>query len=303
MIEYELVTHDRIRGVRVLINTIRIRAIHMHHDAELLYTLQGSGTIVIRNHPYAVKAGDAVLINAHESHEIISGQGDFTLIIIQFSPHFLEDYGSLRNIRYLDTMLCEAMECGAYRKLTEEIRSLSLAYLEGGPYSQLSVISHLSRILYLILTNTRTEVLSDTEYTKRRRNEKRMKRVSEYIEANYQDQIRLSDLADTEHLTVTHLSHLITEQFGISFQDYLKHKRLENAVRMIHSDRTLSEISEYCGFSELKYMTKAFRETFHMSPAEYRKKEEQTQYVSPSRDHTEYIFSDEKALALLRTLF
>jgi AraC-like DNA-binding protein len=130
-----------------------------------------------------------------------------------------------------------------------------------------------------------------------------MKRVSEYIEANYQDQIRLSDIAEQENLTVTHLSHLISEQFGVSFQDYLKHKRLENAVRLIHTGRTLSEISEYCGFSELKYMTKAFKETFHMTPAEYRKKEEQIPSVSSLEDRSEYIYSDREALALLRQSF
>ncbi len=35
MIEYEIVKHDVIRGVRVLVNTIRFRSTHMHHDTEL----------------------------------------------------------------------------------------------------------------------------------------------------------------------------------------------------------------------------------------------------------------------------
>ena len=54
-------------------------------------------------------------------------------------------------------------------------------------------------------------------------------------------------------------------------------------MRLIHTGRTLSEISEYCGFSELKYMTKAFKETIHMTPAEY-------------------IYSDAEAVSLLTRL-
>jgi AraC-like DNA-binding protein len=303
MIEYEIVTHDRIRGVRVLVNTIRIRSIHMHHDAELLYAISGSGTIIIKNQPHPMKTGDVLLINAYESHEILSEQDGFTLVIIQFSSHFLQDYGSLRNILFLDSELRTVMKETDYHTLCRHIEQLSLAYLEGGDYFHLPVISHLSEILYLILNRTHIELLSETEYSKRRKNEKRMKRVSEYIETNYQDQIRLSDIAEQENLTVTHLSHLISEQFGVSFQDYLKHKRLENAVRLIHTGRTLSEISEYCGFSELKYMTKAFKETFHMTPAEYRKKEEQIPSVSSLEDRSEYIYSDREALVLLRQSF
>lgn len=64
MIEYEIIKHDRLSGIRVFLNTIRIRSLHMHQDIEIMLVTGGRGTIVVRNERYPVSAGDTVLINA-----------------------------------------------------------------------------------------------------------------------------------------------------------------------------------------------------------------------------------------------
>ena len=300
MIEYEIVKHDRIHGVRVLVNTIRIRSVHMHHDTELLYVIRGSGTVIIRNRSFSLSENDGIIINAYESHEILSNESDFTLIIIQFSGHFLQDYSPIRNVLFPEENLIRLLSENEMNRLREEIYDLSISYLEAEGYFRLYCVSRLSGILFRVLNNIEAQVLDEAEYAKRRKSEKRMKRISEYIEQNYQDPIRLSDIAEQEGITVTHLSHLIREQFGMSFQEYLKNKRLENAVRMIHTQRTLSEISALCGFSELKYMTKAFQEAFQMTPAEYRRMEAPAVSRNKSQDSSEYIYSRWEALRLLK---
>ena len=299
MIEYEIVKHDRIRGVRVLVNAIRIRSIHMHHDVELLYVIRGSGTVIIRNRSYSLSEKDGIFINAYENHEILSNDSNFTLIIIQFSGHFLQDYAPVRNVIFPEENLSRLLSSDEMSGLRNEIYDLSIAYLGAEGYFRLYCVSRLSGILYRILNNTDAQILNEEEYAKRRRSEKRMKRISEYIEQNYQDSIRLSDIAEQEGITVTHLSHLIRKHFGMSFQEYLKNKRLENAVRMIHTGRTLSEISALCGFSELKYMTKAFQEAFQMSPAEYRRQEVPAINRNHASDSSEYIYSRQEALKIL----
>ena len=300
MIEYEIVKHDRIRGVRILVNTIRIRSVHMHHDTELLYVIRGSGTVIIRSRSYPLTENDGIFINAYESHEILSNEPGFTLVIIQFSGHFLQDYCPIRNVLFPEQNLKEILSKKDMAALGSEILDLSVAYLEADHYFSLYCVSKLSGILYRILKNADVQVLDDTEYAKRRKSEKRMKRISEFIEQNYQDTVRLTDIAEQEGITVTHLSHLIREQFGMSFQEYLKNKRLECAVRMIHSGRTLSEIAALCGFSELKYMTKAFQEAFGMTPAEYRRMEPPSFDRRNAPDSSEYIYSRNEALTLLR---
>ena len=55
-----------------------------------------------------------------------------------------------------------------------------------------------------------------------------------------------------------------------------------------------------CGFSELKYMTKAFREAFHMTPSEYRDAGTPVPGGSSREDRSEYIYSRQEALDLLK---
>lgn len=298
MIEYELVRHDRLKGIRLFVNTIRIRSAHMHHDLELLYVLKGNGDVLIRNQSFSLCAGNMILINAYESHEIISSQQDFTLIVIQFSPHFLQDYCPLRYLIFPAGNVRNMASEEEYGEMQQLVIASAASYLSGDMYSGLGTLSALSRLLHLIMKCTRPQEISEAEYSRKRKNEHRLKQISDYIELNYQNQIRLGDLAEKEGITVTHLSHLIREHFGISFQEYVRNKRLEHAVRMIHGSYTLSEISDFCGFSELKYMTRAFQNAFHMTPQEYRNITGGGQKYVPEGS-TEYIWPDRDALKLL----
>jgi xylan 1,4-beta-xylosidase len=299
MIEYEIIRHDKIRGIRVFVNTIRFRSIHMHHDAEILYAIKGSGKVIVRNTSYAIQEGSCLLINAYDSHEIVSDAVPLTAVIIQFSPHFLQDYCDLRTVRFGLIDLQSVFAAEEYAQLKKEILQISCAYLEAADSFALYVISRLSDILYRFMMSGHAERVSEAEYTRRHRDEKRMKRISDYIEAHFQDAIRLADLAEREDITVTHLSHLIKDLFGVSFQEYLRNKRLEHALRLIHSGRPLSEISAEAGFSELKYMTAAFKETFHMTPAQYRRNVQQDPIETSMPNSSEYIWPDHGALPML----
>lgn len=91
------------------------------------------------------------------------------------------------------------------------------------------------------------------------------------IDANYQYPIRLADIATEEKITVTHLSHFFTENFGVTFQEYLNSKRLEQALRLAENkDLSLSAISQMSGFSDPKYLLKAFKHKFGYDFKEYK---------------------------------
>ncbi len=301
MIEYEIIEHDKIRDMRVFLNAIRMRSLHMHHDTELLFVISGEGTVRIRNHGYELKKGDSILINAYESHEIISYGVPITFLIVQFSNHFLRDYfHAVRNTVFLDNDPKRCLSEKDYKTFTELILHLGRTYFSSEDLYELRCISDLSLILSLLYGSMKTEKLSDSEYSKRKKHNHRIDRIANYIDSNYQDQIRLSDIAGNEGITVTHLSHFISEHFGMTFQEYLKEKRLGCAVRLIlDPSLTLSEVAGNSGFSELKYMTSAFREVFGMSPDEYRKRQSKISHTNKKADASEYIYPDREALAFL----
>lgn len=65
---------------------------------------------------------------------------------------------------------------------------------------------------------------------------------------------------------------------------------------------TLSEIASASGFSELKYMNKAFKETLDLTPNEYREKGFISLPINKKANALEYIYSDKKSLTLLKQI-
>ena len=71
-----------------------------------------------------------------------------------------------------------------------------------------------------------------------------------------------------------HFSLLIRRQTGQNARDFLNRIRLENAQRsLLHSDRSLGEISAELGFSSQFHFTDFFKRMTGFSPTQYRKNE------------------------------
>ena len=84
------------------------------------------------------------------------------------------------------------------------------------------------------------------------------KKIS-YIDENFDTQIRLEDITARENISVTHFSHLFTAAFGMTFQEFISVKRMEQCIRLMpNKEKTLMEICYESGFSDLKYMNKVF---------------------------------------------
>ena len=87
----------------------------------------------------------------------------------------------------------------------------------------------------------------------------RLYRIIKYIYLNYDTKITLEDLANLEHLSSYYISHLIKDNLGLSFQNFLNYVRVEFAERFLAEGKlTLTQISEYCGFSSSAYFNKCF---------------------------------------------
>ena len=303
MIEYEIIKHDKLKDIRVFINSIRFRSLHTHHDIELLLVIDGKGTINIKGKNHHICKGDMVLVNSFDNHEIISVDS-LQVIIIQFSNNFLNEYyHNLKNTIFLDVLPREKYSQDDYRDLVNSIMDLTKQYLRSDRLFELNCVKTLIDILYSLFKHTDNQTISEDDYNKRKKLNRRMDRISSYIDIHYQEPIRLSEIAEIEKISVTHLSHFITNNFGMTFQTYLNDKRLESALRMISNESlTLSQIAVNSGFSELKYMTKAFKQTFGLTPKQYRQEGFIDLPVNKKANVSEYIYSDTESLEIINKI-
>lgn len=297
--EYELIRHGKMSQLNMFVNRIIYRSNHMHSDFELMYVLDGEGSCSTQNHTYSLKPGAIILLNSNEPHDITGLDFGVTLLLIQFSRGFLQEYyPDFSRTVFSDGDVLLSYPIERQTLLQRAVLEAGIEYLSGGQYYELECISRMSRILRQFLIFLPKEIVALEEQQKRAKVEQRMVRISSYLETNYPLQIRLSDLAAEEGITTTHLSHFITEHFGMTFQEYLGNIRFEHAVRIIGNPHlTLSEVSAESGFSELKYMTRMFEKQLGMKPADFREQLPPLVHESVDNKQTlEYYLSDEEGL-------
>ena len=271
--EYELIHHSKIKHLNAFVINITYRNFHMHSDFELLLILDGCGKIQLKGNSIAVKPGDAILINPNEMHEIDSRDSGLTLIILQFSRHFLNDYiPFLRNTYFQSPCIRPFFTSGDYAHFSDSIIQHAIRYLENDKLFSLDCLHLSTKILRALYQNMPYELLDENTYQERKKRSDRVNRISTYIDENYLYPIRLKDLAEQEGISTTHLSHFFADNFGVTFQEYLNDKRLEQALQLIgNAEYSLASLSELSGFSDPKYLNKAFFKKFGCSLQEYKK--------------------------------
>ncbi len=97
------------------------------------------------------------------------------------------------------------------------------------------------------------------------------KQIIEYIEANYVNDISLSDAAEAMHYSEPHFCKIFKELFGKSFILYLTRLRVDKSKELL-GDVTVNvkDISAQVGFRDSNYYAKVFKREEGMTPSEYR---------------------------------
>lgn len=97
-------------------------------------------------------------------------------------------------------------------------------------------------------------------------------RLREYIDTHLGEQIDVGMLAAESGFSPWHF-HRITRAFlGEPLWSYIVRVRLESAARLLrHTDMTVSEIAYRIGYDVPSSLSKAFRQSYGISPNQYRK--------------------------------
>ncbi len=100
----------------------------------------------------------------------------------------------------------------------------------------------------------------------------KINKVLNYIDQHLDAPLTNEELAGSIHMVPNSFARLFKQQTGRSPQDFVRKKRVENASRLLyHSDQSIKQISDECGFNDRYYFTRVFSREMGISPARYRK--------------------------------
>ena len=271
-IEYELVPHLEGMDLHVFLVAIHRRRTHYHSDCELFVPLAGSVSVSVGGRAFRVSEGDFFFVNAYEAHSLSALDAPNALLVVQFSHGFCRGYyPSFSWMRVEEPLITRGGDPALHRELLSRLTSL-IRFLgrrdAGYPLRLMGELNHLSAALVRHFCEGEP-VLSSPARTERAR--LRMMSVSAYVQEHYAGKPSLEQLARQEGLQLSYLSHFIRKAFGLSFREYVTRLRLEHAARLAATtDMRLLDICVESGFSDTRYLNRAFRDAFGMSPQAFR---------------------------------
>ena len=97
--------------------------------------------------------------------------------------------------------------------------------------------------------------------------------VANYIQHHLSEPITAEDIARELYLSRPYLSRKFIEETGESLTDFILKEKTEEAKRLLrYSDKSLTAISNYLGFSSQSHFSRVFKKYAYCTPGEYRAK-------------------------------
>lgn len=117
----------------------------------------------------------------------------------------------------------------------------------------------------------------------------------DFIEAHLEEDISLCQIAAAAHMSQWHFQRVFKALTGETLKAYIRARRLAGALhRLLETDTRIIEIATAAGFESQEAFTRAFRQAFDMTPAQYRKIGQANQFIRKVQLTPEYLASVNK---------
>lgn len=274
MYKYEVIRPENDLPIREIIHSVDSFEMHWHNLMEILLVLEGTVEVRIGGQDYYLKENDFILINCNELHSTKRIKDDNILLALQINPDFFKDYFPQINKIKIDCKSFNARkeEQGKFDFIRWYIGKIVLESNKKIKGYKLRIGSYLYLLGDYLINNFKYDILDNDKEELRDSDIFRLKRIADYVNVNIDKKITLKEIAEKEHISYYYLSHFIKDKTGMSFQEYLNYMRLDRAVNMLrNTDKSITEISNNSGFSNISFFNKIFKENYSCTPTGYRK--------------------------------
>jgi AraC-like DNA-binding protein len=252
--------------------------LHNHTVYELNYVENARGVRrVVGDSVEEIGDYDLVLITGKDLEHTWQNwncqSGDIKEITIQFSSDlFIRNFIDKNQFRTIKEMIEKAQKGITFPLSTIlKIRPLlrSLSHEEQGFYAVLTFLT----ILYELSVSNDIRTLSSSSFAQAEQtyDSRRIKKVDDYLNAHFCEEVRLSKVAELVNMSEVSFSRFFKLRTGKSLMDYLIDIRLGHASRYLaDSTQTIAEIGYNCGFNNLSNFNRIFRKKKGCTPKEFR---------------------------------
>ena len=251
-------------------------------DARLFFAKEGSGSLYVDGRTYAMKKGDVLIFGAGCEYKICPGSPHITYVVLNFDYSY--EHSDIKKPvapkptdEFTDN---DIIECADF---TDAEIFNEVVYLEGmhGIEKELEEIEReyskkllhyevkISGLLIEVLTRCiRSALMVETPG-----GEERLEEIIKYIHENFNCDITNRSIGVLFGFHPNYISTLMRKYTGMPLHKYLLSVRIARSAELLGTtSMPVGEIAERCGFCDIYYYSRYFKESMGLSPHEYRKK-------------------------------
>lgn len=136
-------------------------------------------------------------------------------------------------------------------------------------YSNFCLNSYLNILLFNITRNSKIEENSQSSIIPKNRS--LLSDIVEFFDHNFSKPINITEYFESIGYSYHHLRHAFKEIYGLSPNQYLAKKRIDEAKKLLlTTDGDLEEISQKCGFNSASHFVSNFKKETNQTPAKFR---------------------------------
>ena len=249
--------------------------LHWHPEIELLYGISGELAVTVSEEKCILKQGDILFINPEELHSyspitrpVEYHAAVFEASLFQFREnHFFEqDFTS----QILDASIKFPRMISSEHPKYDVIAPIVHRLFNEDIESKTMIFADLTMLFCTLLEHSFLEkVLDETAYKK----SEDVKRCIQYMEDNYMRKITLAELAQLVHMTPNYFCNYFKKQTGLTPFTQLNNIRVRRASKMLRqTEKSVVDIAESCGFENVSFFIRKFKEIRGCTPSVYRKR-------------------------------
>lgn len=254
---------------------------HWHHEFEFLYIAEGTALCLIGENKIELQKGYGIFINSGVLHRF-EAQNITLAPNIVFSPTLLAVENSLIYEKYILPIINSSVSyqvlnpCTTCGKQMLQLLSKIFTIQENEQNNELYIVQLLLQLWNILEQNIDWSTNSNNIH---RLNHKqaRLQDMMQYIHDNYMKNITLETIASAASISKSGALHIFQSILNYSPVAYLIQYRLSQAAEQLFTtQKSVFSIAEETGFASSGYFCRKFKQYYHMSPNEYRKKKTNT---------------------------
>jgi AraC-like DNA-binding protein len=253
---------------------------HWHDELEAAVITEGQAIVAAGSEKHILGPGDGFFINSgvlHAAWNVDTSSCNFHSIVF----HSRLVGGSIDSVfwqNYIQPLLSNpTLKIICFKREVDWNQSAITAIEQAWQscvYEPLGyefkVRNILSELIFLL--NTHHFIPQNLPTEKELRDGERIKKMLQYVHDHYSESLDTEKIAKSIMVSPSECLRCFHSTIGTTPIQYIKQYRVQKAVELLGSTNLkISDIGAQCGFQEMSYFAKTFRELRGITPSEFRK--------------------------------